>query len=464
MKTTFIRIAAAALTAAATASAAPAISGRPVPELVDLDDIMSDFMDDNEITAGVLGVMQEGRIVYLRGFGEDFNGGDLPENALMRIASCTKPITAAVTRRLIENNEFALGDNAFDLGQPGGGVLDCVGKYSPFPTLWNPAPNNPSPINTITIDHLLRHRGGWDRNIAGDLTRRELDIADAMEVDSPPGRVNTVRWILGQPLEFTPGTDNQYSNVGCLVLGLIAEEATGQPLISYIRRNILTPSMWVPNTEIIQGRTFRAAQNPREPRYDAPTLVTNVFDSDGPTIERPYGSWDHEARIGQGGIVASAATMLTFANTYRVGVFDNSIGRPLETNPLTTNLAHNGGLAGTNSGVLQRPDGYRVFAVFNKSGDTNYGTQMTNLIDAYLDDNEVPTIERTSDGFWTAPTGGAGTDVGGFHQPFHSFTSAMTKTTAGSKIRILPGKTAWTGIIKKRVRLDAPLGTAKLGQ
>ena len=76
----------------------------------------------------------------------------------------------------------------------------------------------------------------------------------------------------------------------------------------------------------------------------------------------------------------------------------------------------------------------------------------------------IPVINRTSDGFWTQPSGGVGTNVGGFHQPFHSFATAMAKTTAGSKIRLKPGTSDWTGKISKRIRLDAPLGgAAKIG-
>jgi len=466
MKPKLLTLAAASLWAAATlpVSAVPAVSGRPVPELTDLDDMMTTFMDANGITAGALGLMQDGRIVYLRGFGEDYNGDDLPENALFRIASCSKPITAAVTRDLIAKGEFALGDNAFDLGQPGGGVLDAVGKFAPFPAVWNPSPPAASPMTTITINHLLRHQGGWDRGITPDITYEELQVAADMGVASPPGRVNTIRWILGQPLDFTPGTDSQYSNVGCLTLGMIAEETSGLPLISYIRRNILTPSMWVPSTEIIQGRTFRSWQNPREPRYDDSDLAENVFDNVGPDeVEKPYGSWDHEARVGQGGIVLSVATMLRFADTYRVGVWDSNIGQPLEIAPLASPQRHNGGLAGTNSAVRQRPDGYRVFAVFNKRGSPNFGDQMIALVDEYLDNNFVPTIGRTADGFWTEPSGGAGSNVGGYHQPFHSFGEMMMRTTSGSRIRLRPGSSDWTGKITERMRFDAPLGTAKVG-
>ena len=466
MKTRLLQLAATALAVAAipSASAVPAVSGRPVPELTDLDDIMSTFMDANGITAGVLGVMQDNRIVYLRGFGEDYDGNDLPENALMRIASCSKPVTAAVTRKLIAEGEFDLNDNAFDLGQAGGGVLDCVGEFTPFPSLWNPVPANASPMTTITVNHLLRHQGGWDRNLTPDVTYNEIQIAGDMSVASPPGRPNTIRWILGQPLDFTPGTQGQYSNVGCLTLGVIAEEVTGKPLISLIREKVLTPNMWVPSTEIIAGRTFRADQNPREPRYDSDVISPNVFDNVEPEeVQRPYGGWDHEARIGQGAIVLSVPTMLTLANTYHIGTWDSKIGMPLATDPLTSTQKHNGGFEGTNSAVRQRTDGYRVFAVFNKRGSPNFGDAMIALVDDYLDNNVIPDIHRTSDGFWTEPSGGAGTDVGGYHQPFHSFASAMSKTTSGSKIRLKPGASDWTGTIKKRTRLDAPLGLAKIG-
>ena len=137
MKTKLLKIAATALVLAATqtATAVPAISGRPVPELTDLDDIMTTFMDANSITAGVLGVVQNGRIVYLRGFGEDYNGNDLPENALMRIASLSKPITAACIRQLVAN---PVNTNPFNVGG-NGGLLNCLGPRAPWPALWSPA-------------------------------------------------------------------------------------------------------------------------------------------------------------------------------------------------------------------------------------------------------------------------------------------------------------------------------------
>ena len=477
MKTKLLKIAATALVLAATqtATAVPAISGRPVPELTDLDDIMTTFMDANSITAGVLGVVQNGRIVYLRGFGEDYNGNDLPENALMRIASLSKPITAACIRQLVAN---PVNTNAFNVGG-NGGLLNCLGPRAPWPALWTPPAATPGLTATaITVDHLLNHEGGWDHDTDNDgnsenpdMTYRESTIASQMNVPSSPGRDRTMGYLLGLPLQLTPGgggANSTYSNYNYLALGLIAEQVSGQGMISYIRQNVLTPEMWVPSTEILQSRTFRASQDSREPYYDDPSLWPNVFDNDPDPelVERPYGEWDQESRLSQGGIVCSAAAYLTFADNYRAGYTNRAIGQPLDTNPILagTQPGHTGSFpGGTNSGITQRPDGYRIFAVFNKSGSPNYGGAMTTLVDSYLDNNVVPTINRTSDGFWTQPSGGAGSNVGGYHQPFHSFASALAKTTSGSKIRLKPGSTGWTGKIKKRTRLDAPLGLAKIG-
>ena len=468
MKATLFKLAAAILTTATPATAVPAVSGRPVPELADLDDLMTGFMDDNDITAGVLGLIQDGRIVYLRGFGEDYDGNDLPENALFRVASLTKPLTAACIRQLVPD---PANTNAFDLGQPGGGLL----PHDPWPALGD------NRLQNVTVLHLINHQGGRNldpdgdgNNEINDWTYQETNIAAQMGVESPPGRDATLRFILGQPLQQNPGngtlvgnwpTGNTYDNSGYLALGLIVEQESGQSLMNYVRQNVLTPAMWVPSTEIHSGRTFRSWQNPREPRYHSTGDFDNVYDNVGADeVEAPYGSWDHDSRTGQGSFVCSAAAYLTLADNYQVGYANGDMGESLDDFPLTGQTGHNGAMpSGTNSSVTQRPDGYRIFVAFNKRGSPNFGSAMQTLVDDYLNDNVIPVINRTSDGFWTEPSGGAGTDVGGFHQPFHSFASAMAKTTAGSKIRLKPGTSDWTGKISKRTRLDAPLGMAKIG-
>src|SRR5690606_11172637 len=183
-------------------------------------------------------------------------------------------------------------------------------------------------VNDITVLHLLRHQGGWDRDIAGDHTYRERTIASDMGLTSPPGRDATMSWILGKPLQFAPGTDSAYSNIGFMALGLISEELTGKPHIEVLRERVFGPIGVDPN-DVIHGRTFAEDQDPREPFYDGSPFATNVFypsHSNERWVDRPYGGWDQEARIGQGAVVATPLAILEFLDHYQVA--GDNIGGP----------------------------------------------------------------------------------------------------------------------------------------
>ncbi len=132
-------------------------------ELEAFDVAMVAFMTSNAIPAGALGIMKDGVVVFERAYGwadEEQTEVVLPD-VLMRLASVTKPITASAVRKLIAAGSIGLNDAVFDLGQPGGGLLN----YEPFGV-----PD--ARLQDITVEHLLLHTGGWDRDVAGDLTYR----------------------------------------------------------------------------------------------------------------------------------------------------------------------------------------------------------------------------------------------------------------------------------------------------
>ncbi len=464
---THFMAAAMAICATGAAPAQP-ITGRPVPALAQFDSLMTGFMNGNGIEAGLLGVMKDGQIVYLRGFGWQDAGVPMPENAMVRVASITKMVTAAATRQLIDDGDFALSTKAFNLNQPGGGLL----PYLPFPSLGDQR------LKDVTVDHLLRHRGGWNRDAVGDVTYKELEIAGDMNVTSPPGRVNTIRWILGQPLQFTPGTQTNYSNVGSLALGLIIEQTTGQGLIEYARENVLTPEMWVPSTDLRLGATFREWGHAREPWYRTPLVAPNVFQSFGlPIVSAPYGSWDHEARVGQGGMVLSAATMLRLAQHYHLGAGSTKSGLPItESDPVTSAASHGGMLLGVSTLLWQRPDGVNVFVFFNANAiptfdfdewqfvTSHYGNQFRALIDPVLDGGTIQWPTTTSDGAWALPTSAQIGGVGAYDAPFRGFAHTLAVCVAGTRVRLKSGSSTWSGTISKRLELSAPLGTVTIGQ
>ena len=431
-------------------------SGKFVPELAVFDQTMQDFMQSNGIQAGVLGVMKDGVIVYLRGFGWQNRNHTvtLPENAMMRLASVTKPVTAAGIRKLTTWGTIGLFDYAFSLGQITPGIL----AYDAFPSLGDDR------LRDITVAQLLAHRGGWDRAVAGDLTYKEIEIAADMGVASPPGRIRTVRWIMGQSLQEDPGAEYHYSNIGYLLLGLILEQESGTDYISFIRQHVLTESMWFPHTEFELGRTFPADRNPREPWYDEDALGINVFDpySINPFVRRPDGTWDHEARVGQGRLVSSAVPLLNYLETYTVNNPD--IGTPLTQRILRN---HGGSLAGTNTLARQRPDGVNYVFLVNKRNldaeEDGFSNAFRTAFDAVLDAGGFVWPTEAVDGTWF-DFAYSGTEHGSYNRPYNSLDDLTPANVPPySKVRIKDGSTSWTGVIDSpHVRFHAPAGASAI--
>ncbi|MCP4848506.1 MAG: beta-lactamase family protein, partial [Verrucomicrobiaceae bacterium] len=134
------------------------VSGIPVPELAVLDTAMQDIMQANDIGAGVLAVMKDDTVVYRRAFGWQDEERNIPlrPDCVMRVASVTKPFTAAAIRHLVASGAISLDSQVFSGRNPESGILD----YNAFGT-------RDARLTDITVNHLLQHRGGWDRDAPG---------------------------------------------------------------------------------------------------------------------------------------------------------------------------------------------------------------------------------------------------------------------------------------------------------
>lgn len=356
------------------------VSGEPAPQLAAFDDAMVEFMEAHGIEAGLLGVMNDGVVVLEHGYGwkDSEHTEELPSTAMMRIASVTKPLTAAAIRRLVDFDLLSLSDYIFDLGQPEGGLLDLV----PFLALGD------SRLASITVQHCLDHEGGWDRDMVGDLTYREIEIASDMRVPSPPGRENTARWILGQPLQHDPGTTYAYSNIGYMMLGLIVEKYAEMNYMDFLHDEVFG-LLAVDPADIILGRTFATEQSPREPWYDDSGTCTNVFEPTE-TVNCPYGSWDHEARVSQGRVISATRPLLHFLESFYIS--GSSIGAPRTgSESLTWKRNHTGSLRGTNALARQRGDGVNYVVLFNQRPSTgsSYSSQIRTILDGVIDASDI---------------------------------------------------------------------------
>ena len=282
-----------------------AITGEYVSDLVAFDEAMTTYMKQNKIQVGTLAVLHNGEIVLNHGYGWRDAEKTIPVPATpMRIAS-TKPITSAAIRQLIGKGDLNLGTKVFCQNEKATG---CVLYIEPLPD------QEVDPrIYSITIDHLLSHKGGWDSDSSQfDPMFESVYIAAQLKIESPPDKHQIAQYMLGRPLDFTPGTREAYSNFGFSLLGLVIEKVTGQPYLDSIQEQIFTP-LEIKDIEL--AHTLPEKRSPLEPEYNCPGKGQNVFS--------PYedacwgdGGWYIEAMDSHGGLITSSKSIALFLNQY----------------------------------------------------------------------------------------------------------------------------------------------------
>lgn len=307
------------------------------------DAAMRQFMKERSIPGGALAVSRDGKMLLSAGYGyADANMRPIKADTPFRLASVTKPITAAAVHQLIDAGKLKLDTRVFAL-------LDLK------PLADQKADAR---LQQITVRHLLEHRGGWDRNIFPDPMFCPRQIARAVGKVGPVEPDDIVRFMLGQPLQFNPGARQSYSNFGYCVLGRVVEKVAGKPFIDYVRDDLLGP-LNIKSIEL--GSTLPAKRNPAEPEYFDPYIGRSVLQSRRKFVSLPDGSFCLEAMDANGGLIGSAPDLIRFLEAYWIS------GKPRKGNG--QNWTAFGSLPGTWTMVMQRPNGVNVAALFNQRTD-----------------------------------------------------------------------------------------------
>ena len=186
------------------------------------------------IPGGALAVVQDGRLVFARGYGyADTNSGEIVQpDSLFRPGSLGKAITAAAVLKLVEEGRISLTNSAFNF-------LNYSAPTFPGATV---DPRLPK----ITLQNLLNHTGGWDVSSAvgptGSSPFSPLTWSDRAAHDlGLSGLANSadvIRWSTGFPLQFEPGTGFVYANIGYQILGRVIEKLTGETYESHVKKVI----------------------------------------------------------------------------------------------------------------------------------------------------------------------------------------------------------------------------------
>jgi CubicO group peptidase (beta-lactamase class C family) len=219
-------------------------------------------------------------------------------------------LTASAIYKLADEGIITTDMTMYDyLGiQPWGGVL------------------GDSRIRNITVDMLLNHEGGWDRDVSpvGDPPFDTIEISTDLGLDYPAAPTNVISWMFSKPLDFTPGTTNAYSNFGYSILGRIIEKASGKPYLDYIQQDLLgyagiTNPIGFLN--VIQSRSRPRDLAPWEIWYaDLPDLYQSAVDY--PTnlfVRFADGGGYYESYDSFGGMSASAIGLCHYLLNYWEG-------------------------------------------------------------------------------------------------------------------------------------------------
>lgn len=135
----------------------------------------------------------------------------------MRIGSVTKTMTATVVLQLIDEGSFTLDETLSTL----------------LPNVAGSIPN----AERITIRHLLSMRSGIF-NVVEDESFFPQVLADPTRPWTPQ---EMIALVAKHDPEFEPGEDFSYSNTNFVLLGLIIEDRTGQPIAEALDRRLFGP-------------------------------------------------------------------------------------------------------------------------------------------------------------------------------------------------------------------------------
>jgi CubicO group peptidase (beta-lactamase class C family) len=176
-----------------------------------IDQIATSALAQTGVPSASVAVVKDGQIVYLKAYGDARIEPQMTAKPEMRysIGSISKQFTATALLMLQEEGRLSLDDK--------------VGKFVPDLTR----------ANDVTIRQLLSHTSGyqdyWPQDYVMPMMLQPTTARKILDV-----------WAR-KPLDFEPGTKWQYSNTNYVIAGVIAEKASGMPLLQFLREKVFTP-------------------------------------------------------------------------------------------------------------------------------------------------------------------------------------------------------------------------------
>ncbi|WP_417469001.1 serine hydrolase domain-containing protein [Maricaulis sp.] len=250
-------------------------------------------------------------------------------------------------------------------------TLIDAGRLSPDATLADFFPGVPADKAAITVQQLATHSAGFPGAVGDDLSEESWDsfATNAFNAD----------------LQFEPGSDYAYSNVGFSLLAAIIERVTGESYEAYLVNDILIPAgLTHTGYDLVYDDALAArsrhGEAVRQASWGGHAPNWNLIGNGGlVSTPREMIAWQH-AYAG-GTLVSPGAHALAFTPHIREGHGAPSFygyGLVIEDDPQIGRIYwHNGGNQAFNSHWRVLADqGYELFATTNQRGiDTDIAVE-----------------------------------------------------------------------------------------
>ena len=292
---------------------------------------------------GLVVLVAVGDDVYVEAFGALAVGGaPVQRDSLFRIASTTKPVTAAATLAVIE-------EGLIGLDEPVDRLLPELSDRRVLTRMDGPLEDTVPAERAITARDLLTFTNGFGMlaemfapgaswPVVEASRERRLGTIGPPQPDLQPDPDTWIAGLGALPLLAQPGERWMY-NTGASVLGVLLARATGLPFADVLRTRLFEPLG-------MQDMGFWTSQVDRLATAYRPT-------SDGLIVwDEPDGQWSRPPAFGDGaaGLVSTADDLLAFSRMLLgggAGVLPTAGVREMIRDQLTDEQKSFGGLGPT---------------------------------------------------------------------------------------------------------------------
>jgi CubicO group peptidase (beta-lactamase class C family) len=337
---------------------------KPAPVTDRVDALFAQW-DKPDSPGCVLTIINDGRVIYKRGYGSANLDHDIPisSQSIFYIASVSKQFTAASVALLAIQGKISLDDD--------------IRKYLPE------MPRYPTPV---TVRQLIYHTGG---------IREYPHLMQLAGVKSQDASDEEVFKVIARQkeLNFRPGDEYLYSNSGYFLLAQIVKRVSGKSLREFADENIFKPLGMVntrfqdDNTEVIKNRVTGYSSRRGGGFSVETTLSDRVGDGGLLTTIDDLVLWDRNFYGNKLSGGQELIDLLLTPGTLNNGNKQNYVfGLDVEQYKGSKLFGHGGAYYGFNSDLIRFPDKKLSVICLCNLSNIESGRLTRQVADIYLED------------------------------------------------------------------------------